>query len=144
MEIKNLTKQHIEQIHQISIQQFENESWTQKQIQDSIESQTSICIGTFVDDELVSYAISQDSLDDINLLLIATKNNQKNKGFAKLLMKYLDDVASAQQKTFSLEVKNTNTVAISLYEKFGFKTLHIRKKYYKDGADAFIMFKQKK
>lgn len=143
MEIKNLKVQHIEQVYQISTQQFENESWTKKQIQDSIESQTNICLGVFEDDDLVSYAISQDSLDDINLLLIATKQSHKNKGYAKLLMQYLDDMSTNQNKTFSLEVKNTNTVAIGLYQKFGFKTVHIRKKYYKDGADALIMFKQK-
>lgn len=142
MEIKKLNNQHIEQIYQISTQQFECESWTQKQIQDSIESKSNICLGVFEREQLVSYAISQDSIDDINLLLIATKQNQKNKGYAKLLMQHLDDMSTKQNKTFSLEVKSTNTVAISLYQKFGFKTIHIRKKYYKDGADALIMFKQ--
>ena len=142
MEIKKLNNQHIEQIYQISTQQFEGESWTQKQIQDSIESQSNICLGVFESEQLVSYAISQDSIDDINLLLIATKQNQKNKGYAKLLMQHLDDMSTKQNKTFSLEVKSTNIVAIGLYQKFGFKTIHIRKKYYKDGADALIMFKQ--
>ena len=142
MEIKKLNNQHIEQVYQISTQQFEGESWTQKQIQDSIESKSNICFGVFESEQLVSYAISQDSIDDINLLLIATKQNQKNKGYAKLLMQHLDDMSTKQNKTFSLEVKSTNTVAIGLYQKFGFKTIHIRKKYYKDGADALIMFKQ--
>ena len=125
MEIKKLNNQHIEQIYQISTQQFEGESWTQKQIQDSIESQSNICLGVFESEQLVSYAISQDSIDDINLLLIATKQNQKNKGYAKLLMQHLDDMSTKQNKTFSLEVKSTNIVAIGLYQKFGFKTMQM-------------------
>jgi ribosomal-protein-alanine N-acetyltransferase len=38
-----------------------------------------------------------------------------------------------------LEVRKSNTAAIGLYERFNFKRIHIRKKYYSDGEDAIIM-----
>ena len=44
-------------------------------------------------------------------------------------------------KTFTLEVNVENTPAIKLYEKFGFKNLGIRKKYYNNTTDAYIMTK---
>ena len=40
-----------------------------------------------------------------------------------------------------LEVKETNTPAISLYEKLGFKISHKRKGYY-NGVDAIVMIKE--
>lgn len=143
MEIKILTTNNAQQIYFISIEQFGEESWSLEQIQGSLESNTNVCVGVVVEGELVCYAIAQNSLDDVNLLLIATLEKQKQKGYAKALLTYLENVAKSENKTFSLEVKSTNTSAINLYQKFGFKTLHIRKKYYKDGADALIMFQQK-
>ena len=143
METKILTINDAQQIHFISTEQFREESWSLEQICNSLDNNTNICVGVFVDDSLACYAIAQNSLDDVNLLLIATQEKQKQKGYAKLLLTYLEDVAKNGNKTFSLEVKSTNISAINLYQKFGFETIHIRKKYYKDGADALIMFQQK-
>ena len=44
-------------------------------------------------------------------------------------------------RTFTLEVDTENAPAIHLYEKFGFKNLGIRKKYYNGSRDAYIMTK---
>ncbi len=42
---------------------------------------------------------------------------------------------------FTLEVRKSNMPAIKLYEKFGFRTEGVRKKYYEDnGEDALIMW----
>ena len=42
----------------------------------------------------------------------------------------------------SLEVRTSNKGAIALYQKFGFKTAGIRKRYYSDtGEDALILWK---
>lgn len=38
-----------------------------------------------------------------------------------------------------LEVRESNNVALSYYEEYGFKTLEKRKKYYRNGEDAIIM-----
>ena len=44
-------------------------------------------------------------------------------------------------KFLTLEVRESNSKAISLYEKFGFKSLGKRKNYYQDnGEDALIMW----
>ena len=44
-------------------------------------------------------------------------------------------------KYITLEVRVSNVAAISLYEKFGFKSIGVRKKYYQDNnEDALIMF----
>lgn len=38
-----------------------------------------------------------------------------------------------------LEVSVLNIPAIALYEKLGFKPVHVRPKYYSDGSDATVM-----
>ena len=38
-----------------------------------------------------------------------------------------------------LEVRVSNAPAIALYEKFGYERYGVRKNYYADGEDAFVM-----
>lgn len=40
-----------------------------------------------------------------------------------------------------LEVNSNNSAAVNLYKKFSFKTVNIRKKFYNNKEDAFLMVK---
>ena len=139
MEISKLSIDSINELYEIYVEQFKNESWTLKQIQDSFNNKFVSFYGIYKNGELVSFASILTSIDDINLLDIATRENFKKRGYAKQLLCYIIGLKKENQ-TISLEVKSKNKTAISLYEKFGFKTLNIRKKYYKDGDDALCMF----
>ena len=55
-------------------------------------------------------------------------------------MQALIDEAKKQNLTsITLEVNDKNFQAIKLYEKFGFKRIGLRKKYYNNTDDAIIM-----
>ena len=55
------------------------------------------------------------------------------------LMKYLGDIAIREKAiNITLEVRQSNFVAIHLYEKMGFSPVAIRKYYYGD-EDAILM-----
>jgi ribosomal-protein-alanine N-acetyltransferase len=42
----------------------------------------------------------------------------------------------------TLEVRPSNLNAINLYIKSGFKQVSVRKAYYNNGEDAFLMYKR--
>ena len=53
----------------------------------------------------------------------------------------LEDCYNNYIKYITLEVRASNVPAIKLYEKYGFKSLGVRKGYYQDnGEDALIMW----
>lgn len=53
----------------------------------------------------------------------------------------IDECYKKMIKYITLEVRESNIAAISLYDKFGFSTIGTRKKYYQDNnEDALIMF----
>lgn len=139
MEIVKLSIEHLEQILSLFEEQFKSEAWSREQIQSSLLTPSTSFYGIFVAKELVCVASILQSVDDINLLDIATKNEYKRKGYAKHMLNFLLGLKKDNQ-TFSLEVKSKNLPAIKLYESFGFKTLNIRKNYYKDGDNALCMF----
>ena len=60
-----------------------------------------------------------------------------------LLLKAIEECYSDMIKYITLEVRESNIPAISLYEKFLFESIGVRKNYYQDnGENAIIMFTQ--
>lgn len=66
----------------------------------------------------------------------------QSKGYGKLLLKHFLNILKEENGvSCSLEVKETNAVAINLYESLGFKIEYIRKNYYKDNTNALLLVK---
>ena len=50
--------------------------------------------------------------------------------------------SSDPRARYTLEVRQSNTAAIALYQGFGFRTAGMRRRYYQDnGEDALIMWR---
>lgn len=80
--------------------------------------------------------------DEAQITTLATKEIAKRKGIARQLMNaMIQDCDKKLCCTISLEVRVSNTAAIQLYNSFDFITVNIRKGYYEDGEDAYLMVK---
>ncbi len=80
------------------------------------------------------YTVLDHMIDIVNLVVQA---EYRKRHVATYLLDQLFTISNLSDK-FYLEVRVDNNPAISLYEKFGFKIIHTRKKYYGD-VDAYIM-----
>lgn len=59
----------------------------------------------------------------------------------RVLIELLSEAVQRGARRATLEVRRSNTVAQSLYAKYGFRTVAIRRGYYGDnGEDAFVMW----
>ena len=81
---------------------------------------------------------------EAHITAIAVEEASRGKGIGELLLIGSIELAmSRQAKLVSLEVRVSNYVAQSLYEKYGFQKMGIRKAYYTDNReDAAIMTTQ--
>jgi len=87
-----------------------------------------------------AFAVWQMAVDECELLYIAVVQAERGKGFAKMLMEHCHrELVALGAKSFFLEVRKSNSVAIALYEKLGYKKIAERKAYYADGEDAMVM-----
>ena len=78
-------------------------------------------------------------LDEVNILYIYVDKELRGKGYGKALFnEALKGITIKNYKVF-LEVRVSNTIALNLYTKLGFKEYAIRKEYYSDGEDAILM-----
>ena len=130
-----ICQKNINEIYNISCEQFKEETWNQNQLAESFKSTSTKFLALKIKNEIISFLVYQDLIDSINILLIATKEKYKNHGYAKKLINFLKKV---ENRKIWLEVKETNYVAISFYTKCGFQPIYTRKKYYKNGENAII------
>ena len=93
--------------------------------------------------QVCAYACLLVLFEDAELEKIAVDLPYRKRGMAKALMDALHEKAKALgAKRCLLEVRVSNLPAISLYEKYGYEKYGVRKRYYADGEDAFVMQKQ--
>ena len=83
-------------------------------------------------------------VDEAHVTNLSVHPDWRNKKFAhRLLLASIDECYKEKIKYITLEVRVSNQKAIKLYEKFGFKSLGVRKKYYQDNnEDALIMWSE--
>ncbi len=145
MQIINLTTEYAQDVFSVLSSSFTN-PWSLDTIKALLESDTAVCFGALEEESLVGYAALEWVLDEGSLTDIAVLPSERKKGIANLLMEALLTEAQKRDLQFvTLEVREGNTPAISLYEKFGFEHIGKRPKYYKDPAeDALLMTKNLK
>ena len=138
-QIIKLDVKNIDDVYEILHEAFNDEAWNMEQLLSSFNNSSNAYYGMVLNGKIVSIISLLITVDDINILDIATKNDYKNKGYATRLIDYVKSIKNEAQ-TISLEVKESNDIAINFYKKQGFYPVCKRKKYYRTGEDAIIMF----
>lgn len=97
-----------------------------------------------VDGKLVGFFYSQCVAGEASLLNIAVAPSAQGKGYGRALMQeFLEQSERLNAEEAWLEVRASNTAAISLYESLGFNEIDRRRGYYptRDGGteDAIVM-----
>ena len=89
---------------------------------------------------IIGYSGIWHFVDEVHLGTIVSHPTARGKGIGELLL--INVITRAQNlkvETITLEVRPSNHPARALYEKYQFKEVGYRKKYYKDKEDALIM-----
>jgi [ribosomal protein S18]-alanine N-acetyltransferase len=94
-----------------------------------------------VDNRMVGYANFYLITDEVQVLNIATAPTFRNKGYGTSLLAYaIERLTERGVRDFYLEVREGNKKAMGIYDKFGFKKIGKRKKYYTEpNEDAIVM-----
>lgn len=96
-----------------------------------------------VGDQVVGYTGMWLVVDEGHVTNVAVHPHWRNMGVATQLLTTLMEIARQNGlRRMTLEVRKSNIVAHTLYEKLGFKDAGIRRGYYQDNnEDAIIMWK---
>ena len=96
-----------------------------------------------LDGKLVAFCNYWLVTTELHILAIATHPDYRQRGIAREVLAYVLDVArKAGCSLATLEVRRSNVPAIALYERAGFKIVHVRARYYQDDdEDALVMLR---
>lgn len=143
IELRRWKYEDILRISQIEKECFPLEPWSFQMLASSFESEA--FYGVIAEDggEVAGYGgitVASDSADIDN---IAVTEQYRNSGVAtSILNRLIEEAQKRDVKKVFLEVRVSNTPAMSLYLKEGFKGAYARTRYYSDGEDCLVMVKE--
>lgn len=142
MTIESMTVDDISQVAEIERQIF-SIPWSERAFRNSMESDNTIYIVAKENNNVAGYAGMYLSFEEGNITNVAVNPLSRRKGIGeKIVRDILNRAYEKGVRDVFLEVRETNSVAIALYEKIGFKEEGIRKNFYdKPRENALIMWK---
>ena len=131
----------LEQIKYILNTDFDD-FWSYSVLKDELTSKNSTYfVVKNKENKILGFAGIKTILDEAEIMNIVTKKDCRNQGIGNLLLdKIILEAKNKNIKKINLEVNENNTIAIHLYEKFGFNKDGERKNYYQD-QNAILMSK---
>ena len=95
------------------------------------------------DGSLLGYLSAVKALDELQIINVAVREDVRGRGIGTLLIQAADSYCLENSLvSISLEVRESNAVAIALYERSGDASLGIRKNFYRSPTEnAVVMVK---
>ncbi len=140
VKIRNATEKDIPRVEELERQSF-SLPWTAKMLTDQLRGDGRVFLAAEVDGELIGYAGLWYVLDEGYITNVATAEGYRRSGVATALINEMIYRANGLKLLFlSLEVRESNYAAKSLYSGLGFKDVGKRPGYYEQPEeDAAIM-----
>lgn len=142
IKISRMTVSDLSEIEDILFSDFDD-FWNVNIFKSELLNPNSKYIVAKTDNKIVGYAGIWKAVDDVHITNIVTAKNLRRHNIGSILLSNLIEMAKEEIgiTSITLEVNHTNIPAQKLYEKFGFKVVGLRKKYYNNTDDAIIMSK---
>ena len=139
----DVSSEHIASIEALEKLSFSS-PWTQEQLKKQMKDHMHEFIAAVSDDaNVLGYVSMMYVLDEGYIANVAVSPEHRRKGIADKIINKLCLICEELELSFvTLEVRATNTAAISLYAKHGFEQVGRRKNYYDlPKEDAILMTK---
>ena len=142
LEIKIFAPEHIAAAAEIERLCF-SEPWSPEALLYMCKSPNTYAVAVMIDGRLAAYGGCEFVPPEANIVNIATHPDFRRRGCASALIDALEEFLSSKGvDSIFLEVRVSNTPARALYERKGFRTVGVRKNYYRfPTEDAEVMLK---
>ena len=140
VEIRRLTYADLPQVVAIERRAFTT-PWSLAMFVLELSKPSGVCLAAVIETELAGYLVCSRYDTVWHVMNVAVDPDRRRRGIATALIgALLERIGDDAQVT--LEVRRSNTGALALYERFGFRSAGVRPRYYADnGEDAVIMWR---
>ena len=139
MRIEKMTSGQLDDVYIIETECFSH-PWSKQSIEEELNNETSLFLVAKEENEVIGYIGMSIVIDEGYIFNVAVRENHRNKGVATALINELVTYGKKNNFCFiTLEVRESNLPAISLYSKFGFLKAGERKDYYSNPKENAIL-----
>jgi ribosomal-protein-alanine N-acetyltransferase len=136
-----LSAEHLQSIMVIEKACF-SEPWSKEDFQKLVDDPRAICLAALYNDRVVGYSCAWIVIETAELgnLAVAPEYQRLSVG-RRLLEETIRLCASRRAGAVFLEVRRSNSRAISLYEGYGFRKIGVRRRYYSNPVEDALVLK---
>ena len=141
--IKEINSKNSKSCYELDLKSIKH--WNQDQWKNELEKDYVTAIGIYLNNSILGVCVLYKLFDEAEIRYLSVHPSYQRRGLGKkLIYKILKECKNKKIIRIFLEVSLKNKQALKFYDYFGFKTISIRKKYYKDGSDALLKEKNVK
>ena len=141
--IKEINSKNSKSCYELDLKSIKH--WNQDQWENELEKDYVTGIGIYLNNSILGVCVLYKLFDEAEIRYLSVHPSYQRRGLGKkLIYKILKECKNKKIRRIFLEVSLKNKQALRFYDYFGFKTISIRKKYYKDGSDALLKEKNVK
>ena len=141
IEVRRLTYADLPQVVAIERRAFTT-PWSLAMFVLELSKPSGICLGAEVEGELVGYLVCSRYDLVWHIMNVSVEPDRRRRGIATAMLGVLFDRVGDADAQFTLEVRRSNQAAYELYDRIGFKSAGVRRRYYADnGEDALVMWR---
>ena len=143
MKFTQMKTDHVTQVAELEKMCFST-PWSENSIRSELQNDLALWLVALQDDVVVGYIGSQTICGETDMMNVAVHPDWRRRGIAEMLIEQLvTELKSMKSKSLALEVRASNSLAIALYEKLGFRQVGCRPNYYRNPKeDALILRKE--
>ncbi len=137
--LENMTDSHIDAVAELETECF-SQPWSANALREELNNESShflVAIG----DGVAGYIGVQEICGEAYVTNVAVFEKYRKMGIGRLLLQAACDGAKGRGCEFiTLEVRQSNTAAINLYESEGFEVAGIRKNFYSHPTEDGVIY----
>ena len=141
LQIRRLTYADLPELIAIERRAFPT-PWSLAMFVLELSKPASVCLAALRGEQMVGFLVCSRYDTVWHIMNVAVDPVRRREGIATALLTDLLRRIDGKGARFTLEVRESNTGAIVLYERFGFRAAGRRRRYYQDNnEDAVIMWR---
>ena len=142
MTITEMNATHVAQVAELEKICFAD-PWSEKSVASELDNRWALWLVAVEEERVAGYIGSQTSIDETDVMNVAVHPDFRRGGIAEsLIIRLVDELKMRGSHALMLEVRASNTPAIALYEKLGFRQVGCRKNYYRNPKENALILRK--
>lgn len=140
IEVRKCERSQLKEIQEILVSAPEAAGWSEAALAETLERDPEHFLAGWQGKELAGFVVGRKIAREGEILNLAVKAEYRRRGVGQAVAQALLDVFAGEGvgKVF-LEVRESNTAAIALYERLGFRSAGRREGYYQGPEEAAVV-----